>query len=225
MHEQLVFDLPHRPALDADDFLVSASNQAAVDLIDRWPNWPNPAVVICGPAGVGKSHLVNVWRSRTGAEQVAAVELDEERARAFSAGAALAIEDIDRGIGSESALFHLLNLAREHQKSLLLTCRVAPGDLAAEVADLRSRVRALPVAMIEPPDDALLQGLLVKLFSDRQLRVDPATISYILTRMERSAESALRVVSEMDRLALATHRRATRALAREVIYKLFAIED
>ena len=147
------------------------------------------------------------------------------RARAFSADAALAIEDIDRGIGSEAALFHLLNMAREQRKSLLLTSRVAPGDVAAQVADLRSRLRALPLAMIAPPDDALLQGLLVKLFSDRQLRVDPATVTYILTRMERSAESAVRIVSQMDRLALTTHRRATRALAREVIYNLFAVKD
>ena len=128
MPEQLVFDLPHRPALDADDFLVSASNQAAVDLIDSWPQWPNPAVVICGSPGVGKSHLVNVWRSRTAAAQISASDLDDARARAFSGDAALAIEDVDRGIGSEPALFHLLNMAREQRKSLLLTSRVAPGE-------------------------------------------------------------------------------------------------
>ncbi|MGI9422530.1 MAG: hypothetical protein ACR2PA_05005 [Hyphomicrobiaceae bacterium] len=222
MTEQLTFDLPHRPAQDADDFLVSGSNQAAVELIDNWPGtWPNCAAAVCGPAGVGKSHLVHVWRSRSHAECITGTNLDVTATGILERCDALAVEDLDRGIGDEKALFHILNLAREERRSVLLTARVAPGELQVSLPDLRSRLRALRIAVIAPPDDALLRGLLVKLFSDRQLRVDPATITYILTHMERSAESAAKVVGEMDRLALKSHRRASRLLAREVIYKLF----
>jgi chromosomal replication initiation ATPase DnaA len=224
MPEQLVFDLPNRPAQDAEDFLVSASNQAAVDLVDSWPDWPNAAMVVVGPAGVGKSHLVNVWKSRSGGRDIAAGDLTEEVAGGAADMPAVAIEDIDRGIASEKALFYLLNMAREHKHAVLLTSRVPPGELEVALPDLRSRLRALPVVPIAPTDDALLQGLLVKLFHDRQLLVEPATVRYILTHMERSAEAAVQVVSEMDHLALTTHRRVTRALAREVIYKLFSIK-
>ena len=225
---QLVFDLPHRTAQGADDFLVSASNQAAVDLIDRWPQWPAPAAIITGPAGVGKSHLVNVWAERSRADRLIAADLASDRAhevqKTLIDGGALAIEDIDRGVGSESDLFHLLNLAREHDRSLLLTTRLAPGELGLQLADLNSRLRALPLVQIDAPDDRLLQALLVKLFNDRQLRVEPATVGYILTHMERSAQSAARIVAEIDRQALATHRRATKLLAREVIYNLFPLK-
>ncbi|MGI9409094.1 MAG: hypothetical protein ACR2OV_03395 [Hyphomicrobiaceae bacterium] len=228
MPQQLVFDLPHRSAQGADDFLVSASNQAAVDLIDAWPEWPAPASIITGPPGVGKTHLVNVWAERSHAKRMSAIDLTPEHAREVQTilidGGTLAVEDIDRGVGSESDLFHLLNLAREHGRSLLLTTRLAPGELGLQLADLSSRLRALPLAQIDAPDDRLLQALLVKLFNDRQLRVEPATVSYILTHMERSAESAARIVAEIDRLALTTHRRATKLLAREVIYNLFPIK-
>lgn len=224
MPEQLVFDLPHRPAQDADDFLVSASNQAAIDLIDGWAQWPNAAAAICGPAGVGKSHLVNVWRSFSGGARITAAELDDALAARLGTWQALAVEDIDQGIADEKSLFHLLNLARERRSPLLLTARTAPGDLDIDLPDLRSRLRALPLALIAPPDETLLRALLVKLFTERQLRVEPATIRYILTHMERSAEGAVRVVSEIDRLALTTHRRATKALAREVISNLFSIK-
>lgn len=224
MPEQLVFDLPHRPAQDADDFLVSASNQAAIDLIDGWAQWPNAAAAICGPAGVGKSHLVNVWRSFSGGVRITAAELDDALAARLGTWQALAVEDIDQGIADEKSLFHLLNLARERRSPLLLTARTAPGDLDIDLPDLRSRLRALPLALIAPPDETLLRALLVKLFTERQLRVEPATIRYILTHMERSAEGAVRVVSEIDRLALTTHRRATKALAREVISNVFSIK-
>ncbi len=224
MPEQLVFDLPHRPAQDAEDFLVSASNRAAVDLVDTWPDWPNTAVIVLGPAGAGKSHLVNVWRSRSHANVMTAGRLSEAAAAELAPAEAVAVEDIDRTIASQKALFYLLNMSREHRKSVLLTTRTAPGDIDIQLPDLRSRLRALPVVSIAPPDDALLQALLVKLFHERQLHVEPATIRYLLTHMERSAEAAGRVVAEMDRLALTTHRKTTRVLAREVIRKLFELK-
>ena len=223
--EQLVFDLPHRPALGAEDFLVSSSNQSAIELIDNWPGtWPNFAAAICGPAGVGKSHLASVWMERSGAHRLTGNDLGDEEADLLLEQPALVVEDLHLGIKSEKALFHVLNTARERQKSVILTSRVPPGELNVTLPDLRSRLRALPIAVIAPPDDALLQGLLVKLFIDRQLSVDPETIRYILTHMERSAESAVTTVAEMDRLALAKRRRTTKALAREVIYKLFPVK-
>lgn len=223
--EQLVFDLPHRPALGAEDFLVSSSNQSAIELIDNWPgNWPNFAAAICGPTGVGKSHLASVWMERSDAHRLGGIEIADSQVDVLLEHPAVVVEDLDQGIASEKALFHLLNNARERQKSVLLTSRVAPGELEVDLPDLRSRLRALPVALITPPDDALLQGLLVKLFLDRQLQVEPETIRYILMHIERSAESALEVVAEMDRLALAKRRRTTKLLAREVIYKLFPVK-
>ena len=113
------------------------------------------------------------------------------------------MEDLDRGIAEERVLLHLLNLAREHKLSILLTSRLAAGELDVGLPDLRSRLRALPLVRIESPDEALLQGVLVKLPADRQLDVEPHVVSFLARRMERSMAAATRTVAEVDRLALA----------------------
>ncbi|MEM9028730.1 MAG: DnaA/Hda family protein [Pseudomonadota bacterium] len=222
---QLPLALPFRAAFGAEDFLVSRANEAAVAFVEQWPTWPAPAVLIYGAAGCGKSHLVSVWRARSGGSVLSGADLTEEVVANLGDGAALAVDDIDRELKDERALFHLLNHARESQCTVLLTSRCAPGALSARIPDLRSRLRALPGAEISAPDDALLRALLVKLFSDRQLQVEPLVVSYILRHMERSAEAANDIVARIDRRSLADRRRVTRILAGQVLADRIAEAD
>lgn len=212
---QLILDLAQRPALGAEDFLISQSNQAAADIVDRWPHWPHASVVVVAPPGAGKTHLANVWRLRSGAARIEAHALGEREVE--NAKGALLVEDLHAGIGNERALFHLLNLVREHKTSMLLTSRALPGELDVRLPDLRSRLRALPVVVISPPDEALLKGVLVKHFADRQLAVEPPVVSYIALHMEQSMEAAAAIVAEIDRAAMTSHRKVTRALAAEIM--------
>ncbi len=214
---QLVLDLAHRTALDAEDFLVSQANAEAVAFVDLWPDWQHWAGVVSGPEGSGKSHLANVWRQRSGAVRVEAAGVNEATVEQLRTLGGLAIENLERGVGDERALFHALNLAREHKYSILLTSRTAPGDLDVTLPDLRSRLRALPHVAIAPPDQALLQGVLVKLFADRQLAIEPAVIAHLVRHMDRSLGMAQRLVADIDHRALATHRKVTRALAAEAL--------
>jgi chromosomal replication initiation ATPase DnaA len=221
MH-QLVLDLAHRPALGAEDFLISRSNRAAADIVDAWPAWPQASVVVVGPARSGKTHLANVWRLKSGAARLEARALCEADVAAAGLATAVLVEDLHQGIGDERALFHLLNLVREHKLSMLLTSRVLAGELEVALPDLRSRLRALPLVNIEPPDEALLRGVLVKHFMDRQLAVEPHVIGYLALHMERSMEAAATLVAEIDRAALAAHRKVTRALAAEILARTAA---
>jgi chromosomal replication initiation ATPase DnaA len=210
--EQLVFELPHRAAMGLEDFLVSDSNAAAVNLIDRWPDWPIGAAVIAGAKGSGKTHLANVWLSRAGARAFEASKITRDSVPNVASSGAVLIEDIQY-VADEAALFHLLNLVREQRLQILLTTDTAPGDLAISLPDFRSRLKALPLATIVPPDDALLRAVLVKLFADRQLSVEPHLVDYVIVRMERSMLAAERFVAEADRRALVLQRRVTRAIA------------
>lgn len=220
---QLVLDLPHHTALGRRDFLIGPPNRAAVDLVDQWPNWPSPAVLLVGPAGSGKSHLVTIWRERTGAVVLPAAALREHLVAPLAAARAIAIEDVDRlgtdaaAAESERIVFHLLNLAREQRTTVLVTSRLQAGAFDPMLPDLRSRLRALPFAALDAPDDALLSGLLVKLFNDRQIKVEPAVITYLVRHMERTMAAAHTLVAEIDARALAAKRAVTRALAAEVL--------
>jgi chromosomal replication initiation ATPase DnaA len=216
---QLVLDLPLEPATGAGDYLVGAGNASAVALVEAWPNWPQPSALIVGPPASGKTHLASVWQSRTRGAVVAASELSDATVALFRAGetAALVVEDLDRAIADDRVLFHLLNHARESLKPMLLTSAAAPGELHIALPDLRSRLRALAMVTIEPPDDALLTAILVKLFADRQIDVEPAVVGYLARHMERSFEAARRMVAAIDRLSLARKRRITKAIAAEAL--------
>ena len=221
---QLVLDLPLRSASGIEDFFVSLSNRAAVELIDSWPHWPHWAAFVVGPEGSGKSHLGHVWQTASGAAVLAASALDETALDRLRQDRALLIEDIDRGIADDRLLFHLLNLAREHKLTILMTARRPPGELDIALPDLRSRLRAVPLIPIDPPDEPLIKAVLVKLFADRQLSVEPHVVNFIALRLERSMAAVNAIVERLDREALATRRRVTRALAADVL-DVGAVED
>ncbi len=226
---QLVLQLPHRQALGRDDFLVAESNAAAVTMIDHWPDWPAHAAIIVGPPGSGKSHLVEVWRQRSKAARVEAAEVRVETAPELLRSGAVAVEDAAPAL-DERGLFHLLNLARQQNSSILLTAQARPEQWKIALPDLLSRLKAIPVLEILPPDDALLRGVLVKLFFDRQIAVDEATISFMLTRMPRSLGAARLLVAEIDRRALEERAEVTRSFVARVLAEfsapgLFGDED
>ena len=214
---QLLLDLSHRTALGRDDFLVAPSNAAAVKLVDDWPDWPAHAAVLVGPEGAGKSHLATVWQVRAKAPLIALHELTTPNAPALLSSGALALEH-DEGRGfDETALFHTLNLARQQGGQVLLTSRLEPRLWQVKLPDLASRLKALPLVHISAPDDALLRGVLVKLFADRQINVDEAVVSYMLTRMARSLAAARSLVAEIDRAAMVEKAEITRPFVARVM--------
>ncbi len=218
MARQLAFDLPVRPALGREAFFVSPANQTALAAIDAWQGWPNRRHLLIGPEGAGKTHLTHVWAGLSGARILAGSALTRADVPALAALPALALEDADRGT-DETALFHLLNLAQAEGTALLLTATRRPADWGTALPDLASRLGALPVSRLDPPDDALLSAVLVKLFDDRQLTIAPDVVAYLTPRIERSFDAARRIVAALDSAALSEKRPVTIPLARTVLDK------
>ncbi len=214
---QLALDLPHAESFRRDDFLESSANEAALALVDRWPEWPNRIAAIVGPRSSGKSHLAAIWAERTGARIVAGSALEHSDVPAQLATAALVVEDITPGRIDEAALFHLFNLAQEDEAYLLLTAPQRIDGAGFTLPDLISRLRAIPSVTLAAPDDALLSAVLVKLFSDRQLAIGEGVIAYLLPRMERSLAAAREIVAQLDRAALSRGRAVNRQLAAEIL--------
>jgi chromosomal replication initiation ATPase DnaA len=210
-------DLEHAESYAREDFLGGPSNAAALTLIDSWPDWPNRIVALIGPEGSGKSHLASVWAALAGARSIAARMLHDNDVPAALATGALVVEDAAEAGFDETAMFHLLNLAREEGAFVLLTARTAPAIWAVRTPDLASRLKAVPVVALAPPDDALLRAVLVKLFADRQLGVDEQLVGYVATRIGRSFADAKAAVVTLDQEAMRRQRPLTRALAAEVL--------
>lgn len=212
---QLPLDLGHGIGHSRDDLIVSRANAEAVALVDGWPDWPAPVVVLAGPSGAGKTHLAAIWREAAGAMSIRASSIGGVAAH-LSARPAL-IDDIDSAPIDEQGLFHLINAVRGAGSHLLLTARRFPAAWGVTLPDLASRLKAAATVEIHEPDDLLLAAVLTKLFADRQVEVEPHVVHYLVRRIERSLATAMRVVERLDRSALEQQTRITRTLAADVV--------
>ncbi|NTE85997.1 DnaA regulatory inactivator HdaA [Agrobacterium rubi] len=221
--EQLPLAFSHQTATGRDDLLVAAPLDAAVSIVDEWPRWPSPVVILVGPQGSGKSHLASIWKNTSGAVDIQP-KPDAQAARAAEHSPVL-FEDADRNGFDDTELFHVINSVRENGTSLLITTREWPAAWPVTLPDLRSRLKAATVVEIGEPDEDLLAQVLMKLFADRQLYMDDKLVSYIVARMERSLNAAQMIVERLDRLGLSRGTRISRALAAEVLTELGSKPD
>jgi len=217
---QLPLGLPTRTARGRADFLEAPSNALALGAITNPAGLPAGKLVLTGPSGAGKTHLAHIWAAEAGARIIDPQALPEALPALLHAPPApVVLDDADRlarGPGEE-ALFHLHNHLQAQGHSLLLTARTPVRDWGLLLPDLASRLNAAAHVALAPPDDALLAAVLVKLFNDRQIRIQPALIDYLLPRMERSLAQARALVALLDQRALALGRPVTRALAQEIL--------
>ncbi|MCB1388808.1 MAG: chromosomal replication initiator DnaA [Rhodobacteraceae bacterium] len=218
--EQLPLALPSVAAMGREDFLEAPSNALALAALDDPRGLPGGLAVLVGPEGSGKTHLARVWAAATSARWQPAGTLREDLPDLLAPGAplAVAIDDADAlaGTSGEEALFHLVNHLRG-RGMLLLTARLPVRDWGIRLPDLLSRLSAAAHPGLAEPDEALLAAVLVKLFADRQVQVDPGLIDFLLPRMERSLAAARSLVQRLDRRALQLKRPITARLAGEVL--------
>ncbi|MBM3538950.1 MAG: DNA replication protein [Alphaproteobacteria bacterium] len=212
-------DLGHRPALGREDFLVAASNREAVAFLDLWPEWPARALFLHGPEACGKTHLAQVWRVRSGAVEIGRDDLSRDALSLLGGARHAVVEGLGPGI-NERGLLHLYNFATSEGGTLLLTAGLPPSRWEVGLPDLRSRLLALPAVAVGAPDDALIEAVMVKQFADRQVRVAPDVVTFLVPRLERSLATVRTVVAALDAAALAERRAITIPLAGQVLHRL-----
>jgi chromosomal replication initiation ATPase DnaA len=214
--DQYVFNLPHATALTRPAFVAASANAAALDWIERWPDWPATALALWGPAGAGKSHLARIWRERAYATQIAPDAVrDDALPDLLGAADAVLIDDADGA--AEEPLLHLFNMLAERGGHLLIVARAPPARWGMRLPDLRSRLLACPVVAVAAPDEDLIAALLVKLFADRRLSVSRELVAFLSRRLERRFQAAQDAVADLDRAAASEQRPITVPLARRVL--------
>lgn len=221
--EQLPFDLGLRQAQGREDFWVSGSNSDAVAWLDKYPQWPAPALVIFGPRACGKTHLLQVWKKEAKANEIAAGQLTPQTiSRALGEAGAALVDDVTQVIGvpaGEEALLHLYNMLKERGGHLLLAAEKPVPEWNIVLPDLKSRLMAAPAVAVGSPDDMLMAVVLTKLFSDRQIFVPQEVVEFIVPRVGRSFLALRELVDKVDRKALSEKRPVTIPLVREILQR------
>jgi len=220
---QLPFDYALAPSHAEADFIVGDGNSMAYAHILSWPAWAAPLTLLVGPAKSGKSHLARIWAERAQAEAPGPERI--EVLAAEGGARPLLVEDVDRVAYAEAGLFHLVNQSMRDGRPLLLTARTPIPDWPYRTDDLKSRARLAAMFPLSLSDDIQLSQMFAKLFSDRQVAVDPKLIAYLVARMERSPEEAVVLSDMMDRMALARGTAISRAIAAEALALRGAARD
>lgn len=217
MRQQTSFDFGFTEQLRPEDFIVSSSNEHAYAYITQWPNWSQFAVLLHGPKSCGKTHLAQIWLHKTQAVLLGRQNLySQDPTEIDSPAGCFIIEQIEQ-VHDETALLHWFNGLKEQGKYLLMTSSVHPSQLSIRLPDLRSRLLSIPAIGVKQPDEVLLQTLFTKQFADRQLRVSPAVIDFLIARVERSFDSIGYLVDRLDKQALAEQKPLTIPFVKQVM--------
>lgn len=207
---QLPLSLPYRKAFGREDFLVAPSNYEAVSWVDKWPNWPYPAVLIYGEKGSGKTHLASIFSEY----HIEAKDLTSGFLPYFQKK--VVVENLDE-LANERALFHLFNFMAEMGGYLLLTARRPPQFL---LPDLKSRMMAVPKAPILMPDEHLVRAFFEKAFQERQVRVDASVVDFAVRHVARSFPMIHQVIHLADEKALANTGKITISIMKEALAEI-----
>ncbi|MEM1286775.1 MAG: DnaA/Hda family protein [Pseudomonadota bacterium] len=215
--DQLPLDIPVEPSFAEEDFVKADANLEARTLIQSLA-WPTPIGLIVGEKGAGKTHLAHI--AAASARNAAWVGVGEPLPPSPPSGRydLVILDGMERWLPeNEDAFFHVLEAAKTNQIPVLVTTERAPENLGLKRPDIASRLRAGIRAEITRPDDTLFTAITFKLFTDRQLLVDPSICAYLLDRIERSYANLSQLIAQIDSQALAKGRAITKPLAREVL--------
>lgn len=223
MIQQYHLPLPQKESMGLEDFLPSDANEQAVHwLVQSDPaSWSSHALVLWGPEGSGKTHLLNIWREKMSAELVRPKSnvLDKLVAGEDDAPAYI-LDDVDSIAGDSEAeewLQHFYNATKAEERPLLLSAKKPPLEWGLKLPDILTRLKSCQTVALQEPDDMLIHGLLLKLFQDRQLMVDVGVVDYIAARLERTGNAVRAAVAKLDESALEGHRKISIPFAQKVL--------
>lgn len=216
---QLTFDLGDDVSLNRDDFIVSESNKDAIAWIDSWPNWPVnvPGLNIFGAPLSGKSHLANIWRSKSNALSIENPSLDIIGVRELLVDHKNILIDNFDNSWKEEPLLHLYNLVQEIGGSFIIISEQPVSQMDIKLRDLASRVSTMSTVELKLPDDEIIKGVMRKLFKDRQINVSNDVVNYLCRRMERSFKEVGRLVDRLDKISLSEKNTINLSLARRIL--------
>ncbi|MDR2795005.1 MAG: hypothetical protein LBB12_04480 [Holosporaceae bacterium] len=208
---QEVFDFHKVENLNWNDFVDSDENREAIKCLMQWPNWNANGVIIFGDAGVGKSHIANLWAQTANAVYVLRHSLNWDPRSLFEVECNFIIDNFDDFLNTKNYdwIFHFFNIAKEKNRYFLLLSRCHPSLWRIALNDLRSRLFTLITIQIKNPEDELLFKIAKKISRDLGMVIADEAIRYLIRIVDRSVFSVTNTLKILDKIALQNQRAIT----------------
>jgi len=198
---QLLLDFDVKTNFNDHDYYVSDSNFFAFNLIDKWPKWEKRILNISGEKFSGKTHLANIFKSKTSAFFLNENQINDEALKKIKLYESIIVDGFTNTI-DERLIYSILNLVDQDSKYLLINSETPLGEINFKLPDLASRSKNLLHAKIESPDDDLIFAIILKNFSDRQIKLEKKIIEFIINRIDRSYSKISEFIYKIDELSL-----------------------
>lgn len=185
-------------------------------------------MTLWGPAGVGKTHLLQAVCHAARLAGHSSMYLPLGRLRAQGPGIVeglaelevICLDELHVVLGDrawERALCHLINQVRDYRHALVMALRDNPGQVTTALPDLGSRLLWGPVFWIGSQDDAVKLAVLQHRAQQRGFELPEPVGYFLLNRYQRDLVSLLALLERIDNASLAAQRRVTIPFIREIL--------
>ena len=216
---QLVLKFPFKIKYYEEDFYVSSNNFSAYKLIESWPNWPGKWLNVYGASGSGKTHLSNILLKKIKKLKIIkAKDVDDKIIHELNLLECLIIDNYENNI-NEKLLYSIFNFSKQFENYILINSVQPINEFSYKLEDLNSRVNSLIYIGIDLPTDDLLEVIISKFFSEKQIKIEPKISNYIINNVDRSYEKMFKFIKDIDHLSLSTGKSININLIKKVLNK------
>ena len=214
--DQKLLDFGISESFDENDYYVSKSNYFAKNILESWPQWEKKIVNLTGEKYSGKTHLSTIFKIKSNALYLLSKNIDNSTLKKIKLSNSIIIEDIDDTF-DEKLLYSIFNLVEQDNKYLLISSNKPIDTLSFSLPDLVSRLKNCIIANIEQPDDDLIYAIILKSFSDRQIKLDNKIVDYIIKRIARSYSKMHEFIYKIDELSLKKRKSINFKIIKEIV--------
>ena len=214
---QLLFKFPFKTKYYEQDFYVSSNNFPAYKLIESWPTWPGKWLNVFGSTGSGKTHLSKILQKKINKiKLIDAENINDTIIDKINDVDCLIIDSYHNNI-DEKLFYSILNQSKQADNYIVINTTSSLKEFNINLQDLQSRINSFVYIGIELPTDDLLQVIISKSFSDRQINLNPKITEYIIKNVERSYEKMFKFLKDIDELSLSTGKSININLIKKVL--------